>query len=146
MSARACCSGSTLGTQHRCSSAATASSRPSTARRPCRSVLVGLPRWVTDRALEPGDRVLFFTDGLSEEHRYGGEEFGETRLRDLIERAGLDGGPVQETVRRLSHSLMLQRGGVTTDDATLLCSNGAAEPPTTLTPRTNQDSVQTCRR
>ena len=75
---------------------------------------------VTERALEPGDRVLFFTDGLIEEHHKGGEEFGETRLRDLIERAGLDGGPVQETVRRLSHSLMLERGGVTTDDATLL--------------------------
>jgi serine phosphatase RsbU (regulator of sigma subunit) len=75
---------------------------------------------VTAKALEPGDRVLFFTDGLIEEHNLGGEEFGETRLRDLIERSGLDGGPVQETVRRLSHSLMLERGGVTSDDATLL--------------------------
>jgi len=75
---------------------------------------------VTERALEPGDRVLFFTDGLVEEHRDGGEEFGETRLRDLIERAGHDGGPVQETARRLSHALMLERGGVTSDDATLL--------------------------
>jgi serine phosphatase RsbU (regulator of sigma subunit) len=75
---------------------------------------------VTERALEPGDRVLFFTDGLIEEHHRGGAEFGETRLRDLIERAGLDGGPVQETVRRLSHSLMLERGGITSDDATLL--------------------------
>jgi serine phosphatase RsbU (regulator of sigma subunit) len=56
---------------------------------------------VTDRQREPGDRVLFFTDGL-------------------IERAGLDGGPVQGTVRRLSHSLMLERGGITSDDATLL--------------------------
>ena len=64
--------------------------------------------------------MLFFTDGLIEEHRDGGEEFGETRLRDLIERASHDAGPVQETVRRLSHALMIERGGVTTDDATLL--------------------------
>lgn len=75
---------------------------------------------ITERALEPGDRVLFFTDGLIEEHRDGGEQFGETRLADLIERASQDGGAVQETVRRLSHALMLERGGVTTDDATLL--------------------------
>jgi serine phosphatase RsbU (regulator of sigma subunit) len=27
---------------------------------------------VTERALEPGDRVLFFTDGLVEEHHRGG--------------------------------------------------------------------------
>jgi phosphoserine phosphatase RsbU/P len=75
---------------------------------------------ITDRMLERGDRVLFFTDGLIEEHEDGGQQFGEARLGELIERAGHDGGPVQETVRRLSHALMLERGGVTTDDATLL--------------------------
>ena len=75
---------------------------------------------ITGTTLERGDRVLFFTDGLIEEHQDGGVEFGETRLRELIERAGHDGGPVQETVRRLSHSLMLERGGITSDDATLL--------------------------
>ena len=75
---------------------------------------------VTERALEPGDRVLFFTDGLIEEHQDGGPEFGETRLRDLIEIVGHDAGPVQEMVRRLSRALMQERGGVTSDDATLL--------------------------
>jgi len=74
----------------------------------------------TERVLRRGDRVLFFTDGLVEEHKRGGDEFGETRLRELIERAEHDGGPVQETVRRLSRALMLERGGATTDDATLL--------------------------
>jgi serine phosphatase RsbU (regulator of sigma subunit) len=69
----------------------------------------------TERALEPGDRVLFFTDGLIEEHQDGGPEFGETRLRDLIEIVGHDARPVQEMVRR-----MQERGGVTSDDATLL--------------------------
>ena len=74
----------------------------------------------TERVLRRGDRVLFFTDGLVEEHKRGGDEFGETRLREFIERAEHDGGPVQETVRRLSRALMLERGGATTDDATLL--------------------------
>ena len=75
---------------------------------------------ITERALEPGDRVLFFTDGLIEEHQDGGPEFGEARLRDLIEIVGHDAGPVQEMVRRLSRALMQERGWVTSDDATLL--------------------------
>ena len=73
---------------------------------------------VTERVLHRGDRVLFFTDGLTEEHRRGGAEFGEARLAELIELAEHAGGPVQETVRRLSNTLMLERGS-TTDDATL---------------------------
>lgn len=75
---------------------------------------------VSEYALEPGDRVLFFTDGVVEEHREGGEQFGVPRLIDLVERASRDGGAVQEVVRRLSRSLMRERGDVTTDDATLL--------------------------
>lgn len=63
--------------------------------------------------------MLFYTDGLIEEHRDHGAQFGETRLRGLIEEAEQAGGPVQETVRRLSHTLMRERGGATTDDATL---------------------------
>jgi serine phosphatase RsbU (regulator of sigma subunit) len=74
---------------------------------------------VSEEALEPGDRVLFFTDGITEEHLSGGELFGETRLIDLLEQVAQDDGPVQETVRRLSHALKRARGEVTNDDATL---------------------------
>jgi hypothetical protein len=70
--------------------------------------------------LEPGDRVLFFTDGVVEERMPDGEQFGVPRLRDLVGRAGAEAGSVQETVRRLSHALMAARDGRTTDDATLL--------------------------
>jgi len=69
--------------------------------------------------LEPGDRVLFFTDGVVEERMGGGEQYGEDRMQDLVARAGGDELGVPETVRRLSHALMRGRGG-TTDDATLL--------------------------
>jgi serine phosphatase RsbU (regulator of sigma subunit) len=75
---------------------------------------------VTETTLQRGDRVLFFTDGLIEEHKHGGAEFGEKRMHELIEQAEADLGTVQETVRRLSHTLMLERGGATTDDSTLL--------------------------
>ncbi len=74
---------------------------------------------VTERALEQGDRVLFFTDGVIEEDRRGGAD-GERRLRNLLERVSDLEDSVQETVRLLSRALMRERGGVTTDDATLL--------------------------
>jgi len=74
---------------------------------------------VTERTLEQGDRVLFFTDGVIEEDRSGDSD-GERRLRDLVERVSDLEDSVQETVRLLSRALMGERGGVTTDDATLL--------------------------
>ncbi len=70
--------------------------------------------------LEPGDRVLFFTDGVVEERLSGGEQFGEERLRDLIEQTTAAELTCAETVRRLSHALMAARSGRTSDDASLL--------------------------
>ncbi|MEV5704732.1 PP2C family protein-serine/threonine phosphatase [Actinoallomurus sp. NPDC052274] len=74
---------------------------------------------ISEQALRPGDRVLFFTDGLVEEHETGGEQFGEERLIDFVESTGRVSQSVREMVRALSHALMRERGGVTTDDATL---------------------------
>ena len=74
---------------------------------------------VSEEALEPGDRVLFFTDGITEQHLSGGELFGEGRLIEVLEQVAQDGGSVQETVRRLSHALKSARVDVTNDDATL---------------------------
>ena len=74
---------------------------------------------VSEESLQPGDRVLFFTDGIIEEHSRGGEEFGIERLVAELERAERQDDTVQVTVRRLSHALMHQRGGATSDDATL---------------------------
>ena len=45
--------------------------------------------------MEPGDRVLFFTDGITEEHLAGGDLFGERRLIDLLEKVAQEGGPVR---------------------------------------------------
>lgn len=74
---------------------------------------------VSEESLEPGDRVLFFTDGIIEERMAGGGQFGEDRLIDQFERAEQGGGPVQHTVRRLSQALMHQRDGAASDDSTL---------------------------
>jgi len=88
---------------------------------------------VSEETLEPGDRVLFFTDGIIEEHSRGGEEFGRERLVDELERSEAAGGPVQQTVSRLSHALMRERGGRTSDDATLVLLEWRHEPADHLT-------------
>ena len=90
---------------------------------------------VTQALLQRGDRVLFFTDGLIEEHTTGGAEFGESRMREVIERVEADGVPVQESVRRISRILMLERGGATTDDSTLLMLEWTGGPADDLTSR-----------
>jgi serine phosphatase RsbU (regulator of sigma subunit) len=69
--------------------------------------------------LQRGDRVLCFTDGLIEEHEAGEEQFGEEQLIHWVNRAGhTEKGP-RAVVRSLSHTLKQERGGSTSDDATL---------------------------
>jgi serine phosphatase RsbU (regulator of sigma subunit) len=70
--------------------------------------------------LLPGDRVLFFTDGVVEERLEDGGQFGEHRLREFIEAPALHALHPAETVRLLSHALLAARGGRTSDDASLL--------------------------
>ncbi|WP_396450677.1 PP2C family protein-serine/threonine phosphatase [Actinomadura sp.] len=74
---------------------------------------------INTRQLRRGDRILAYTDGLVEEHTTGGTLFGEARLIATIERVGPASASVQQMVRDLSHTLMRERGGITSDDATL---------------------------
>lgn len=73
---------------------------------------------VSETWLERGDRVLFYTDGLVEEHQAGGAQFGEERMLEIIDGILPGTGSVQETARTLSHTLKRERGA-TSDDATL---------------------------
>ena len=74
---------------------------------------------VSEEQLGRGDRVLFFTDGVTEAHRPGEKQFGQERFISFVEHAGHTGDTVQKMVRALSHSLTRARG-TTTDDTTLL--------------------------
>ncbi|OKK16097.1 phosphatase [Streptomyces sp. CB00455] len=70
--------------------------------------------------LQQGDRVLCYTDGIIEEYVAGGEQFGEERLIRCVNRLGADpSGGMRADLRRLSHTLKRERGGRTSDDATL---------------------------
>jgi serine phosphatase RsbU (regulator of sigma subunit) len=75
---------------------------------------------VREHTLQRGDRVLCYTDGIIEEHVTGGETFGEERLIDCVNRLGEHPSEgVRADLRRLSHTLKIERGGHTSDDATL---------------------------
>jgi serine phosphatase RsbU (regulator of sigma subunit) len=71
-------------------------------------------------ALEPGDRLLFLSDGAIEARSPDGELFGRERLGDLLERAVASGLPSSEVMRRLMHALLAHQQGRLQDDATLL--------------------------
>ncbi|MFE9851669.1 PP2C family protein-serine/threonine phosphatase [Streptomyces sp. NPDC005576] len=77
--------------------------------------------------LEPGDRLLLFTDGITEARDTDGREFGVERFTDFIIRHHADSLPVDETLRRLMHAVMEYHQGQLEDDATVLfCEwNGA---------------------
>jgi hypothetical protein len=85
--------------------------------------VVGSPAPVPEVAheqLEPGDRVLFYSDGVTEARNARGEFFGEQRLIDLAERAELDRLSAPETLRRLAAAVLAHQDGLLQDDATLL--------------------------
>ncbi|NES14133.1 serine/threonine-protein phosphatase [Micromonospora sp. PPF5-17] len=70
--------------------------------------------------LEPGDRLLLHTDGVTEARDAAGEMFGLSRLADLAERHIGSGLPGPETLRRLSRAVVEHRGAASRDDATIV--------------------------
>jgi serine phosphatase RsbU (regulator of sigma subunit) len=88
---------------------------------------------IAEQTLEPGDRLLFYTDGFTEARNEHGEEFGLDRLVDFAERHAAAGLPVPETLRRLTHDVLDHQYGDLHDDATLLLlSWSAVDSRTTL--------------
>ncbi|MFJ6567827.1 PP2C family protein-serine/threonine phosphatase [Streptomyces sp. NPDC091292] len=81
---------------------------------------LGAPRTVHETALEPGDRVLMYTDGVTESRLRDGTEFGLERFAESVIRATAGGEPAAETLRRLIHSLLDAGGNRLRDDATIL--------------------------
>ncbi|MDG6103573.1 serine/threonine-protein phosphatase [Dactylosporangium aurantiacum] len=75
---------------------------------------------VAEEALQANDRLLLYTDGVTEARDAAGDEFGVRRLIDLTERHAAEGLPPPETVRRLAHAVAEHQGGAPADDATLV--------------------------
>jgi serine phosphatase RsbU (regulator of sigma subunit) len=73
-----------------------------------------------EEALEPGDRLLVFTDGVVDARSPDGEVFGEARLIDMLRRTTASGYSAAEALRRLKGEILAHQKGHLADDATIL--------------------------
>jgi hypothetical protein len=81
---------------------------------------LGGHRDVSTEVLEPGDRLLVFTDGVVEARSRDGEFFGLGRLADMVVLHEAAGRPAPETMRRLMHAILAHQEGALQDDATAM--------------------------
>ena len=70
--------------------------------------------------LEPGDRLVLYTDGITEARSPAGEFFGEQRLADFISAAAAADDPAPETVRRLMRHVLSHQADQLQDDASIV--------------------------
>jgi sigma-B regulation protein RsbU (phosphoserine phosphatase) len=73
---------------------------------------------IHEEALQPGDHLLVYTDGVVEARDDAGEFFGQARLADFIIRALTDQVPLAETMRRLVRAILEYQHERLQDDAT----------------------------
>jgi serine phosphatase RsbU (regulator of sigma subunit) len=92
------------------------------------SLLAGRQRQTHEIALKPGDRVLMYTDGVTEARGTDGAEFGLERFGDYIIRATAAGELAPETLRRLIHSILDSSTSRLRDEATLLMFEWSGPP------------------
>lgn len=75
---------------------------------------------VEHEALQRGDRLLLYSDGVVEARDSDGEFFDVDRLGDLVSRESAAGQPAPETMRRLMHAILDYQAGTLQDDATAM--------------------------
>jgi hypothetical protein len=75
---------------------------------------------IGEESLEPGDMVLFYTDGLTESRRPDGRLFTTERLAEFIERQAASGVSAPDTLRRLREAIIERGEGSLRDDATAM--------------------------
>lgn len=78
------------------------------------------PTTLSQQDLQPQDRLLFYTDGITDARDAHGTFLGLDRLVGMAERHSASGLPVSEVCRRLSHAVLDYQDGTLADDATLV--------------------------
>ncbi|MCX5315870.1 PP2C family protein-serine/threonine phosphatase [Streptomyces sp. NBC_00154] len=78
--------------------------------------------------LQRGDKVLCYTDGVIEERDANGQPFGEEKLIGCVNRLEHREGGMRAEALRLSQALKQERGGSTSDDATVFLIEWRGNP------------------
>jgi serine phosphatase RsbU (regulator of sigma subunit) len=89
---------------------------------------------IGEEGLEPGDRLLFYTDGVTEARDPDGEMFGVARLIEHAERHAAQGLPAAETLRRLAWAVARFHDGPAVDDATLVLAEWSSAAARRMVP------------
>ena len=79
--------------------------------------------------LEPRDRLLLYTDGVTEGRAADGTPFGLRRLTDFIIRHSSSDLPAPEIMRRLNHAIVDYQRGRLRDDATAVLIEWQPDQP-----------------
>jgi serine phosphatase RsbU (regulator of sigma subunit) len=97
----------------------------------------GRPPTIATEQLEPGDRLLMYSDGVTEARDHDGRFFGEERLIELTEHAAASELSAPETLRRLAAAVLDHQSGQLQDDATLLLVDWSANSHLRMLPTRN---------
>ncbi|MFD1829914.1 PP2C family protein-serine/threonine phosphatase [Streptomyces desertarenae] len=95
---------------------------------------LGLPVAVCHEQLQPGDRLVLYTDGITEARDAGGDQFGLKRFTDFVLRHHSGQFTLHETLRRLVHAVLDHHAGKLDDDATVLMAEWRGGHQDDLTP------------
>lgn len=93
-----------------------------------------LPMTECGEQLEPGDRLVLYTDGVVEARDALGRQFGRERFIDYIRRHHSSRHTLHETLRRLMAAVLSHHDGTLDDDATVLLTEWRGGHQDSLTP------------
>jgi sigma-B regulation protein RsbU (phosphoserine phosphatase) len=84
------------------------------------------------------DRLLLYTDGVTEARTATGDRFGRNRLVDLVERHETGGLPAPESLRRPAHAVIRHRPGTPAGGATVMLVRWSSRATLTTVPKAGQ--------